>query len=78
MQQADADGYSVGGKIEENGYLLFDIFESWVLQMGFPLITVERTSGEITVSQQIFLIDPSDQPAEPENEEAKKYKLVYF
>ena len=45
------------------------------MQMGFPLLTVKKTgANEITVSQQLFLIDPSDEPAEHENEEAKKYK----
>ena len=73
-KQADADGYTVDGKIAD-GYPLFDIFESWVMQMGFPLLTVKKTgANEITVSQQLFLIDPSDEPAEHENEEAKKYK----
>ena len=43
--------------------------------MGFPLITVEKSGvNEITVSQEIFLIDPADSPAPFENEEANQYK----
>lgn len=56
-------------------YQVFNIIESWIVQMGYPLITVEKTgSNEITVSQEIFLIDPDDSPAPFENIEAYRYK----
>uniref|UniRef100_A0A672HE55 Aminopeptidase n=1 Tax=Salarias fasciatus TaxID=181472 RepID=A0A672HE55_SALFA len=33
-----------------------DIMKPWVLQMGFPVVTIDTSSGEIT--QQHFLLDP--------------------
>ncbi|XP_029010286.1 aminopeptidase Ey [Betta splendens] len=33
-----------------------DIMERWVLQMGFPLLTIDTTTG--TVTQKHFLLDP--------------------
>jgi len=60
-------------------YDLFNIIESWIVQMGFPLLTVEKTgTNEITVSQEIFLIDPADSPAPFENEEANQYNYKWY
>ncbi|XP_036909514.1 aminopeptidase N [Sturnira hondurensis] len=39
------------------------IMERWVLQMGFPLVTVDTKTG--TISQQYFLLDPQSKPTRP-------------
>lgn len=39
------------------------IMDRWVLQMGFPLITVDTSTGNI--SQQYFLLDPESEPTRP-------------
>ncbi|XP_076155196.1 aminopeptidase N-like [Alosa pseudoharengus] len=42
-----------------------DIMNRWVLQMGFPVVSIDTTTG--TVSQQHFLLDPDsvvDRPSE--------------
>ena len=50
-------------------YDLKDIMESWILQTGYPLVTVERTvENQLVISQKIFLIDPNDIPPVSNNE----------
>lgn len=39
------------------------IMDRWILQMGFPVITVNTSSGEI--HQQHFLLDPNSKPTRP-------------
>ncbi|NXS95125.1 AMPN Aminopeptidase, partial [Jacana jacana] len=34
-----------------------DIMDTWILQMGFPVVTVDTTTG--TISQKHFLLDPN-------------------
>lgn len=34
-----------------------DIMNRWVLQMGYPLVTIDTTTG--TISQKHFLLDPN-------------------
>ena len=70
MQQASVDNVNTP-------FPLADILASWVLQAGYPLITLRRTdSNTITVSQEIFLIDSNDEPGDFENPEAEKFKYV--
>ncbi|XP_045680750.1 aminopeptidase N [Phyllostomus hastatus] len=40
-----------------------DIMDRWILQMGFPVITVDTKTGNI--SQQHFLLDPQSKPTRP-------------
>nr|AAC32754.1 aminopeptidase N [Pseudopleuronectes americanus] len=40
-----------------------DIMNTWVLQMGFPVVTINTTSGE--VSQKHFLLDPDSEVTAP-------------
>jgi len=72
IDQAEADG------VAPYGLNLFDIIESWIVQMGFPMLTVTKSGNQITVSQEIFLIDPADTPATFENEEADKYNYQWY
>lgn len=37
--------------------------DRWILQMGFPVITVDTTTG--TLSQQHFLLDPTSNVTRP-------------
>ncbi|XP_041930194.1 aminopeptidase N-like [Alosa sapidissima] len=37
-------------------YSVHDIMNRWILQMGFPLVTIDTTTG--TISQKHFLLDP--------------------
>lgn len=37
--------------------------DRWILQMGFPVITVDTKTG--TISQQHFLLDPQSKPTRP-------------
>lgn len=39
------------------------IMDRWILQMGFPVITVDTTTGEI--SQEHFLLDPESTVTRP-------------
>lgn len=41
-----------------------NVMNSWTLQMGFPLITLKRdpSSNQIQATQEIFLINPGDEP----------------
>ena len=47
-------------------YDLQSIFETWTLQMGYPLITVRETVDKIAMTQEYFLSDPQDSPKETE------------
>ncbi|XP_051978901.1 aminopeptidase N-like isoform X2 [Xyrauchen texanus] len=40
-----------------------DIMDRWVLQMGFPVVTINTTTGQI--SQKHFLLDPDSVPIRP-------------
>ncbi|KAK1804645.1 hypothetical protein P4O66_020647, partial [Electrophorus voltai] len=37
-----------------------DIMDRWVLQMGFPVVTINTTTGDLT--QEHFLLDPQSKP----------------
>ncbi|XP_026094663.1 aminopeptidase N-like [Carassius auratus] len=37
-----------------------EIMDRWVLQMGFPVVTIDTTTGQIT--QEHFLLDPESKP----------------
>jgi len=66
VKQASADGLVFP-------FPLYNILESWIVQMGFPLVTVERISpNEIQLSQNIFLIDPSD--TQPDQDSVYNYQ----
>lgn len=39
------------------------IMDRWILQMGFPVITLDTTTGEI--SQEHFLLDPQSNVTRP-------------
>lgn len=39
------------------------IMDRWILQMGFPVITVDTNTGEI--SQEHFLLDPTSNVTRP-------------
>ncbi|KAK2867020.1 hypothetical protein Q8A67_025137 [Cirrhinus molitorella] len=40
-----------------------EIMDRWVLQMGFPVVTINTATGEIT--QEHFLLDPESKPNRP-------------
>uniref|UniRef100_A0A8C1QCN9 Aminopeptidase n=1 Tax=Cyprinus carpio TaxID=7962 RepID=A0A8C1QCN9_CYPCA len=40
-----------------------EIMDRWVLQMGFPVVTIDTTTGQIT--QEHFLLDPETKPDRP-------------
>uniref|UniRef100_A0A673IHW1 Aminopeptidase n=1 Tax=Sinocyclocheilus rhinocerous TaxID=307959 RepID=A0A673IHW1_9TELE len=40
-----------------------EIMDRWVLQMGFPVVTINTTTGQIT--QEHFLLDPESKPDRP-------------
>ncbi|XP_050956314.1 aminopeptidase N-like [Labeo rohita] len=40
-----------------------DIMDRWILQMGFPVVTINTTTGQIT--QEHFLLDPETKPDRP-------------
>uniref|UniRef100_A0A8C2F1B6 Aminopeptidase n=1 Tax=Cyprinus carpio TaxID=7962 RepID=A0A8C2F1B6_CYPCA len=49
-----------------------DIMDRWVLQMGFPVVTINTKTGQIT--QEHFLLDPETKPDRPsEFKYVKKY-----
>ncbi|XP_006817287.1 aminopeptidase N-like [Saccoglossus kowalevskii] len=50
---------------ETLGYDMKDIMDTWVLQMGFPVVTLTRTATNlVTAEQEHFLLDPNDEPQE--------------
>jgi len=62
--------------VEKNGYQLpktvQEIMDRWVLQMGFPVVTFNTATGQIT--QEHFLLDPNTKPDRPsEFKYVKKY-----
>ncbi|XP_070558850.1 aminopeptidase N-like [Ptychodera flava] len=45
------------------GYDMKDLMDPWFRQMGFPVVTLTRTSTNVvTATQQQFLLDPNDSP----------------
>lgn len=57
-QVVDADKFSLPDSIK-------NIMDRWTLQMGFPMVTVDTTTGSI--SQKHFLLDPTsvvDRPSQ--------------
>lgn len=44
-------------------YSVSDIMDRWILQMGFPVITVDTATGNI--SQKHFLLDPESVVTRP-------------
>ncbi|XP_067293179.1 alanyl (membrane) aminopeptidase b, tandem duplicate 1 [Pseudorasbora parva] len=57
LQQAvDKTGHSLPKSVA-------DIMDRWVLQMGFPVITIDTATGQIT--QEHFLLDPNSKPERP-------------
>ena len=55
IQEAENDGLTVP-------YDLQEVFETWVLQMGYPLLTLTKNNDVVTVTQEYFLIDENDSP----------------
>lgn len=55
FQAVDRTGTKLPGKISE-------IMDRWVLQMGFPVVTINTVNG--TLTQKHFLLDP-DSVVEP-------------
>jgi len=55
-------------------YDLQAVFETWSLQMGYPLITVRKTGDKIYMSQEYFLVDPDDSPVKTEFSDIYNYK----
>jgi len=55
-------------------YDLQSVFESWSLQMGYPLITVRKTGDKVYMSQEYFLVDPEDSPVKTEFSDKYNYK----
>uniref|UniRef100_A0A673IE12 Aminopeptidase n=1 Tax=Sinocyclocheilus rhinocerous TaxID=307959 RepID=A0A673IE12_9TELE len=60
-----------------------EIMDRWVLQMGFPVVTINTTTGQIT--QEHFLLDPESKPDRPSEFkyvkkyfERKKKSLLFF
>nr|XP_006820980.1 PREDICTED: aminopeptidase N-like [Saccoglossus kowalevskii] len=56
----------LGKRMNETlGYDMKDIMDTWVLQMGFPVVTLTRTATNlVTAEQEHFLLDPNDEPQE--------------
>lgn len=52
----DRNGTSLPKTVQE-------IMDRWVLQMGFPVVTIDTTTGQIT--QEHFLLDPETKPDRP-------------
>ena len=50
-----------------------DIMNSWTLQMGFPVVTIDTRTGEVT--QKHFLLDPDSVVDRPSQ---FKYESVLF
>lgn len=53
--------------VKKNNVLLPDtvsnIMDRWTLQMGFPVVTVDTSTG--TVTQKHFLLDPTSEVQRP-------------
>ncbi|CAB1433690.1 unnamed protein product [Pleuronectes platessa] len=56
LRAVNANGTKLPGSVQ-------DIMNTWVLQMGFPVVTINTTSGE--VSQKHFLLDPDSEVTAP-------------
>lgn len=56
LQAVDKTGYSLPKTVQE-------IMDRWVLQMGFPVVTINTATGAIT--QEHFLLDPTTKPEKP-------------
>uniref|UniRef100_A0A672KUI2 Aminopeptidase n=1 Tax=Sinocyclocheilus grahami TaxID=75366 RepID=A0A672KUI2_SINGR len=53
LQAVNGTGTSLPKSVQE-------IMDRWVLQMGFPVVTINTTTGQIT--QEHFLLDPESKP----------------
>uniref|UniRef100_A0A6Q2YEI1 Aminopeptidase n=1 Tax=Esox lucius TaxID=8010 RepID=A0A6Q2YEI1_ESOLU len=60
-QQTNSSGVSL-----PTGFNVNSIMNRWVLQMGFPVITIDTANGHF--SQEHFLLDPASRPDVPESE----------
>jgi len=67
IEQAKEDGITFPVDLQK-------VFESWSLQMGYPIITVKKENSKITMSQEYFLVDPTDSPRETEHSHLYNYK----
>lgn len=52
----DSSGTTLPSTVQE-------IMDRWVLQMGFPVVTINTATGQIT--QEHFLLDPETKPDRP-------------
>lgn len=46
------------------GVNVSDLMDYWTLQMGFPLVTFNRTGQKLVITQEHFLINPKGKPSE--------------
>lgn len=53
-----------------------NIMNTWVLQMGFPVVTINTTTG--VVSQKHFLLDPDSEVTTPSQFEYVQDYLIYL
>ena len=40
-----------------------EVMDTWTLQMGFPLVTIENKDGKYSAKQEHFLVNPGAKPA---------------
>jgi aminopeptidase N len=40
-----------------------EVMDTWTLQMGFPLVTIENKGGKYSAKQEHFLVNPGAKPA---------------
>lgn len=53
------DALSEASKLNGKDYNVSEIMSTWILQMGFPVVKVEKSSSSYKLTQKRFLIDPN-------------------
>ena len=59
--------------METNGTIglnVADIVSTWILQMGYPVVTIhyDNSSGDVNLAQEHYLLDPSKAHEKPESD----------
>ncbi|XP_070558842.1 aminopeptidase N-like [Ptychodera flava] len=63
--RADLWNHLTQADVGRGNHSVEEIMDPWLLQLGYPVVTVTRTANQVTATQERFLLDPNDEPLIP-------------